>query len=415
MANSTETKLNFSQMKAAQLKNLEFELTRETRDEIISSLSNHTKVLSGQNIDSFAQERMRKTNGDLMAKLMNLPKKIGERSSGAFRRLDTRPNEVLELNQETRSRIVDTLWSNHQIALEADSISSDCKSKQIDENNALASELLKLKTKVLRISEIKPLCSLDTSFRLSQQLQSSMKQPSIPPMPQQQPPIKQPVRPPLETAEVCRVLGFTYDSASNEMRPPTNGQLNTGPNMFRIVEAIPQVGLLYIPGTDQDSSSPWHHEVSQELRSHLAQKILATFMAWSYRLGPLPFSPLRHVQRLENRLFFKVAKSRDEYFRLIAEKIDNMQRSMNERQEERKEKWEQLIQEMNQQPFNPSNPVPSTSSGSNTMASNGLATYSGQTIKREQTTDNGQAMNNRSSTLPFVQCDPLLKRIKTEK
>lgn len=133
MANSTDQ---------VQLKQLVFELAWETRDEIICNLNQHTKLLSGLTIKPEAREKLRKANGDLIVVLLNLPLKVDDSKS----RRDAPKNELLlDLNWETRSRIVDTLMANHQIALlESNSVVGQFKSKLIHQNNDLSCELLKL-------------------------------------------------------------------------------------------------------------------------------------------------------------------------------------------------------------------------------------------------------------------------------
>ena len=146
MSNSTD------QTKTGQLKELEFELEWKTRDEIMCSLNQHTKILSGLIIEADAREEIRKANVDLVATLMNLPVKVG----GRWKRFESRLpasglNEVvLELNPDVRSRIVDTLMANHHVALLAgDSVENECKSKLIEENNDMICELLKLKSRTV--------------------------------------------------------------------------------------------------------------------------------------------------------------------------------------------------------------------------------------------------------------------------
>ena len=341
MVNLTEPQLNFAQIKAEQLKGIDLELSWETRDEIIANLSKHSKVLSGLTIDSNAQENMRKANGDLVTKLMCLPLKVDGRLSGSFSRLGGGLNEVVfDLDQEARSRIIDVLMSNHQIALEAGSVSNELKSKQIDRNYGMINELLKLKTRILPIN--KSSYGLNTSALYFENF--SARQPTQP----------------LETAEVCRVLGFTYDSVTNEMRLPTNDQLIPDPNnLYRIAEAI--------PSTIQYPSFSWNQEVSHELRSLMTQKILAAYLPRLTTLQPVPIGMIKLTQRAEID-FYENAKSKDEYFRLIADRITKFQMSLAEN-EEVKKRWEQLKQQ----------------------ATNGQAT-------NEQKTNNGQTASKGSST-----------------
>ena len=138
----------------AWLKNLQFELAWKTRDEIICSLNQHTKLLSDLIIKTDVREKTRKANGDLIVALLNLPLKVEDRLR-SFDSLGHSPDDgsndvLLDLGWMARSRIFDTLMTNHNIVLlEADSVSSECKSKLIDQNNDLAYELLKLRTRTV--------------------------------------------------------------------------------------------------------------------------------------------------------------------------------------------------------------------------------------------------------------------------
>ena len=142
MSNSTE-----------QLKDLEFEMAWKTRDEIICNLNQHTKLLSGLIIKADAREKMLKANNDLMATLMNLPPKDG--CSRSFESLEHDLSDglnevVLDLSLKVKSRIVDTLITNHHVVLlKADSSSSETNAKMIDQNNELICELLKLRSRTV--------------------------------------------------------------------------------------------------------------------------------------------------------------------------------------------------------------------------------------------------------------------------
>ena len=147
---------SIDQVTSTQIKHLEFELPWSTRDEIIASLSQHTKLLSGLIIKEAAREKMRKANGDLMVALMNLPLKVDGRLRFQPREpgADEGPNEVaLDLRWDVRSRIQEALTTNHNLALlEADSVSSECKAKLIATNNDLSTELLKLRSRTVAIT-----------------------------------------------------------------------------------------------------------------------------------------------------------------------------------------------------------------------------------------------------------------------
>lgn len=149
------------EMKTGQLNDIEFELAWETRDKIVIFLSKHTKLLSGLVISADVREMIRKLNGDLVATLMNLPPKADDQSrsfeSPAGNSADFSSNEVvLDLSWNVRQKIVDTLMTNHNIALlGSDSVTNECKTKLINQNNDLVYELLKLNSRTVAIHESK--------------------------------------------------------------------------------------------------------------------------------------------------------------------------------------------------------------------------------------------------------------------
>lgn len=101
---------------AMMLKQLKFELAWATREEIVNSLNQHTKLLSGLVPKADVREKMRKSNSELVTVLMNLPVKVEcpSRSSESFESdSDESLTElVLDLSSEVRSRIVDALTIN---------------------------------------------------------------------------------------------------------------------------------------------------------------------------------------------------------------------------------------------------------------------------------------------------------------
>lgn len=138
--------------------------------------------------------------------------------------------------------------------------------------------------------------------------------------PQQQPANK----PWIQIAKVCQILGLTYDSVTKEIRLPANSQLNSSSNpLYSHVEAIPSMDL--------DSSSSWHQQVGQELRSYLLHKILAVFHPPStgdqngIKTEPMSNAVIEKVQKVESQAY-RMAKSKEEYYQLIAKWIHNIQR-----------------------------------------------------------------------------------------
>ena len=142
------------QVNTAQLKELEFELAWKTRDEIIANLSEHTKLLSGMAAEPDARETTRNANGDLIVVLLNLPVKADGRSK-SFQSLGQSSEVVFELHSDVRSRIVDTLMTNYNVAaLKTDSFSSEFKSNLVDRNSNLICELVKLKSRTIAVPSV---------------------------------------------------------------------------------------------------------------------------------------------------------------------------------------------------------------------------------------------------------------------
>ena len=149
---SSSNQVKASQVKATQAKDIELELGWEDRDTIIRSLNQHTKLLAGQTIKSDVRDEIKKANVELVATLMNLPMKIDQSQSSESVSAEGGPNEenevILDLSWEMRSKIVDALMTNHQIALlDADSVAGEFKSKLIAQNNELACELFNLNSR----------------------------------------------------------------------------------------------------------------------------------------------------------------------------------------------------------------------------------------------------------------------------
>ena len=138
-------------------KDLEFELTWETRDAIHSTLSRHSKLLSGLITTADFREKMQQTNADLISALMNLPPK-SDSPSRCFESIssDKGLNEViLDINWDVCSRVVDLLMINNTALLDDESMTGECKLKLIDQNADLTYELLKLKSRTVSVDASK--------------------------------------------------------------------------------------------------------------------------------------------------------------------------------------------------------------------------------------------------------------------
>ena len=154
MTNSMEQTMA-SSMETEQLKHPEFEMAWKTREEVIGNLNQHTKLLSGILITADAQEKMQKANKDLMATLMNVPLKVEGQLKNS-KSPESRPDGdlnglVLDLSWELKSRIMHTLILNHHVLMAASYVSSERKTKLIDQNTDLACELLKLRTRTVEV------------------------------------------------------------------------------------------------------------------------------------------------------------------------------------------------------------------------------------------------------------------------
>ena len=318
-------------MKAAQLKGIEFELTWETRDDIISNLNRNTKVLSGLTIDSNYRYVMRHVNGDMVTKLMCLPLKVAGRLSESFVRLGGGPNEVvLDLDSETRLRIINTLLSNNQIAFEADSVSGECKSQQIDENNQLISKLLKLKSRALGISPVQPSYGLNASTQPSTSQQQPPTPEQQPPTPEQQPPTPEQQPPTFEqqppTPEQQQSMPPPMSQQQQSSKPvgPTSTEKM---NFYSHLSSVRN--RLVIPSID---SSSWHQRVSQKLRTYLQRKMLAALQP----AEPTTNQLIEIAKSAESHLY-QVAKSREDYFHQIAKWSYRVQKNQKKKAMERQQ------------------------------------------------------------------------------
>ena len=368
--------------KTAQLNDLEFELAWKTRDEIIASLSQHTKLLSGQIIKATDREQVRKANNDLMATLMNLPLKADVRDSESLS--PDEPNEVvLDLKWEARLRIVDTLMTNHQVALmEVNCVASECKSKLIDQNNELINELLKLKSRILPISQCKQPAGVNVLPQ--QQLLQSLKN--------------------IEKALLN--LNLSFDKPGQLANDPQPNPTTKPPSSTSILQTSNSSTNVSTRNVKAIKSTESNELVSHMLRSWEVQKVVNEILPYG-SLDPKAAqekrmnSLIQYAQNAELNVY-KQAKSREEYYELLGKRITKIQKGLEERQSKQtKEEWiDQLINEQNtemssaNQADQPNLPPRRQASSNKQQASAKNNQQDTQSSKQTQTS------NDRSTTLP---------------
>ena len=122
---------------------LGLELASSIRGKMISVLSYHTMLLSGMRSNADERKKLRKESGDLLTELINLPLRAGGLSE-SFGQDDGPKEVVLDLSWEDRLRVVDMLMLDIAM-LDASSVSSEFKSKLVDQSNHLIMKIFSLK------------------------------------------------------------------------------------------------------------------------------------------------------------------------------------------------------------------------------------------------------------------------------
>ena len=281
-------------LKADLPEKLEFELSWDIRDEIISSLNQHTKLLSGLVINKEAREEIGQMNGDLIAELVSLPLKAdGQlKSPKSLRRSPSNgPNEVaLDLKWSDRLKIVNVLMTNHNIALlEGDSVTSACKSKLIDQNNDLICELVRLRSRTLPVLQ---------------------HQPHWPPQIFRKTALNQPIGLPASSNSTV--------SGSKTIQESTIAPAATG-------------------------------QISHELRWQMIRKIVNSVLPSSDQNAQYnSYNALMELASKVENDFFKIAISINDYHRLLDEKCRQFEGEIEKNRKERKMQQRKLSQQNNQ-------------------------------------------------------------------
>lgn len=134
------------------------ELTWSQRDYLIYALNRYSQLLLGKALTGDAKNEIVEFNLELLSVLLSLPLQRSD-GSGELQRPDDRgelassdANEiVLDLHWRTRGRLIDSLATNHSLAvLHGHSIAGDAKLQLVEQNNELVNILLKLPARPLR-------------------------------------------------------------------------------------------------------------------------------------------------------------------------------------------------------------------------------------------------------------------------
>lgn len=144
-----------------------YELTWSTRDYLIYSLNRYSQLLFGQALTADARNEIIELNLELLSILLGLPLQLQTpplnqqpsnlQSLNSKSEMPTQPefaaesNEiVLDLHWRTRSRLIDSLATNHSLAvLHGQSVASEAKLKLVEQNNELVNILLKLPARMV--------------------------------------------------------------------------------------------------------------------------------------------------------------------------------------------------------------------------------------------------------------------------
>lgn len=139
------------------------ELTWPTRDYLIYSLNRYSQLLLGKALTVEARNEIAELNFELLSVLLGLPlstqQDSGELNSQPPAENSLESNDVvLDLHWQTRTRLIDSLGTNHTLTvLHGRSVASDAKRSLVEQNTELVSVLLKLPARLVaekRIAQI---------------------------------------------------------------------------------------------------------------------------------------------------------------------------------------------------------------------------------------------------------------------
>ena len=130
------------------------ELAWSTRDYLIYSLNRYSQLLVGKALSDDDRNEIIELNLELLSILLGLPLKTPEPAEAPGEPVAESNEVVLDLHWQTRGRLIDSLATNHSLAvLHGRSVGSDAKLKLLEQNNDLVNILLKLPARLVQRSD----------------------------------------------------------------------------------------------------------------------------------------------------------------------------------------------------------------------------------------------------------------------